>query len=500
MNLATQPCPLCATPLAETRFAELQERVRREEEAKLESAKQQFESDYAGRLKAETEIAVRRALGEARAQIEAAGNERIRMVERIGQLEAGQATLSARHSEAIQRQNDKFKADLAAAAQRAQSETEKRLGTQLEALRTKSAQAAGMVDTLRADLDKARDLAMQQAEKAKQDVVAAERRAQAAAEQRFRSDAEVLRVQSVARSQEIEALRAELATAHENTQRQVDELVKAGIDAAQRSNEQELATLRHVLDNSHQREIQQLKSAHFNDTAKLQEKVVDLGRQLEKKTANELGDALEVDLLEALREEFRTDDIRKVEKGEPGVDIVHTVLHKGEVAGTIVLDSKNRKIWQDKFVEKLNSDKIAARADHAVLSTVKFPADRKDLFVQDDVIVAKPTQIVSIVRLLREHLLRSHALGLTKRDQVEKKERLYSFITSDRHRQLIDATDQAIRKLEEYDTEDERAHKNLLMKRGIARRSLEKSIREMTAEISAIVEASGDAVETRARA
>jgi hypothetical protein len=131
---------------------------------------------------------------------------------------------------------------------------------------------------------------------------------------------------------------------------------------------------------------------------------------------------------------------------------------------------------------------------------VKFPADHKDLFVRNDVIVAKPTQVVSLVRLLREHLLRSHALGLTRRDQLEKRERLYSFITSDRHRQLLDATDQAIRKLEEYDTEDERAHKNLLMKRGIARRSLEKAIREMTAEIGSIVEAPGDEAQSRARA
>jgi len=302
-----------------------------------------------------------------------------------------------------------------------------------------------------------------------------------------------------ARANEAAALRSELAERQAQMQEHVDKLVKAQLELAGSEHDKALTALRDTLDQSHQRELQLVKSSHFNDTSKLQERVADLSRQLEKKTANDLGDALEVDLLQALRDEFRSDDIRRIDKGEPGADIVHSVLHKGEVAGTIVIDSKNRKIFHYTFVDKLNADKLAARADHAVLSTVKFPSDHKDLFVRNDVIVAKPTQVVSIVRVLREHLLRSHALGLTKHDQMEKKDRLYSFITSDRHRQLLDATEQAIRKLEEYDTEDERAHKSLLMKRGVARRSLEKAIHEMTAEIGSIVEAPGRA-ESRARA
>src|SRR5258706_228606 len=78
-----------------------------------------------------------------------------------------------------------------------------------------------------------------------------------------------------------------------------------------------------------------------------------LNRQLEKKTANELGEGGEIDIFEALRAEFPKDDISRVKKGQPGVDIVIEVLHKGTPCGKIVIDSKNRSGWQNAYVMKL---------------------------------------------------------------------------------------------------------------------------------------------------
>jgi hypothetical protein len=362
MSLATKPCPLCATPLSQTRFAELQERVRREEAAKLDAVKRRFESDYAGKLKTETDAAVARGLQESRNQIEAGNSERVLMAERIGQLEAREATLSVQHSDAMQRQADKFKAELATAERRGQADAEKRFDSQLSAVRVQVADATRRTETLVAELAEARSGAERQAERSEEDVAAAEQRGQAAAEARLGSAVQLLRTEVSERLDEATKLRAELAANQEGMQQRVEALVKTRLDDAGREHDQALSALRDTLDQSHQRELQLVKASHFSDTSKLQEKVIDLNRQLEKKTANDLGDALEVDLLQALRDEFRTDDIRRIEKGEPGADVVHTVLHKGEVAGTIVIDSKNRQIFHYQFVDKLSADKLAARS------------------------------------------------------------------------------------------------------------------------------------------
>ena len=66
-------------------------------------------------------------------------------------------------------------------------------------------------------------------------------------------------------------------------------------------------------------------------------------KQLQKKTANELGDGAEIDLFEALRESFPGDKITRIPKGQAGVDILHEVLYKGESCGKIIVDSKNRQ-------------------------------------------------------------------------------------------------------------------------------------------------------------
>ena len=79
-------------------------------------------------------------------------------------------------------------------------------------------------------------------------------------------------------------------------------------------------------------------------------------RQIQRKTSQDLGDGAELDLYEILRESFPDDRITRVQKGQPGADIHHEVMYKGQCCGKIVIDSKNRHGWQNAFVTKLRQD------------------------------------------------------------------------------------------------------------------------------------------------
>ncbi len=73
-------------------------------------------------------------------------------------------------------------------------------------------------------------------------------------------------------------------------------------------------------------------------------------------------------------------------------DIKHVVIHNGKECGIIVYDSKDRGAWRNDYVDKLAKDQRAAKAEHAILSTRKFPANTTQLHVDDGVIIANPAR------------------------------------------------------------------------------------------------------------
>jgi hypothetical protein len=106
----------------------------------------------------------------------------------------------------------------------------------------------------------------------------------------------------------------------------------------------------------------------FDERQKLQEKLALLQKQIENKTAQEIGEGPEADLFELLRGAFEGDRIRRVAKGLQGADVIHEVIRNGQVCGKIVYDSKSRNAWKNDFVTKLRADQLAERAEHAILS------------------------------------------------------------------------------------------------------------------------------------
>ena len=219
------------------------------------------------------------------------------------------------------------------------------------------------------------------------------------------------------------------------------------------------------------------------------QKTIDhLQRQLANKTANELGDDAEIDLFEMLRDAFTDDRITRIQKGERGADIKHEVRYKGVVAGMILFDSKNRKAWQGMFASKLKEDQIASNADHAILSTTAFPAGKKELCVECDVIVARPGRVRELVQILRVEIIKAHVAGLTNQKRAEKREALYQFISSETYRQKTAEVTRLTDEILGVDVSEKEQHDRTWKKRGSLVRQLQRAQTAIDTEISAIVE------------
>ena len=245
--------------------------------------------------------------------------------------------------------------------------------------------------------------------------------------------------------------------------------------------------VRDALEKAKDEALAEAKAANDAETRKLTGQLEDLRRKLEKQRAVELGEGAEVKLFDALKAEFPGDDIRRVPRGASGADVLHTVMHNGQDCGKIIYDSKNTGAWRNDYVAKLIQDQTAAKADHAVLSTLKFPAGATQLEVRDGVVIVNPARAVAIVRIIRRQMLLVHTLRLSKAERSSKMAELYDFITSERCAHLLGRIDSESDALLELQAAEMRAHQNHWKREGTLVRSLQKAKAELDVEIESII-------------
>lgn len=250
---------------------------------------------------------------------------------------------------------------------------------------------------------------------------------------------------------------------------------------------QRLQEQRSALEQAKTEAVNAERSKAFNEKLKVEEKLQEVQRKLQQKTADELGEGAEVDLFEALKAEFPGDQISRVNKGTPGADIIQDVVHDGIICGRIIYDSKNRHRWRNEYVSKLREDQLAAKADHAVLSSPVFPGRARYLHIQDGVIVINPTRTTTLVEILRKHLVQSHGLRQSNKAREEKTARLYEFITSDRCGQLLDQIDTLTDDLLELDVKEKKAHDLTWRRRGELVKAAQRAHGNFTGEIERII-------------
>jgi hypothetical protein len=242
-----------------------------------------------------------------------------------------------------------------------------------------------------------------------------------------------------------------------------------------------------LIEREKQEAVNAVNAKHFEETQRLTGKLEDLARQLERKTANELGEGAEIDLFESLKQEFEGDLIKRVSKGAAGADIIHDVVHGGKICGRIVYDAKNRNAWRNEYVTKLREDQIAADAQHAILSSLKFPADARQLQAQDGVIIANPARVLALVQMLRRHIVQIHTLRLSNVERDSKTDALYEFIRSERCSQLFARIDGHAENLLKIQAQERKAHDTTWKRQGTVYRAIQKDGAELSAEIDRII-------------
>lgn len=505
LHVAPDICPVCEQPIPHDhaeRAARNLEGIERDREAAVAARLQEgFEQEKAQVLEqAQQEAAERieaaRTAAQAQAREQLAAVEREKEEAKVAlQRKAEEAEADKRNAEAartaLQGQLDQARRDGEAAVQRVRAEAE----ASEERIRADAARVANEAAEARiAEADAAKAAACEAEAAAAAKLEEAQREKEAEIE-RLKQDAAMREttIRAEAQAAANAAADEKVASAEEarlaaETRAAAAQSQVATLQAAHETQlNQRLQEQREALEAAATQAVNVEKAAAFAENLKLTNKVEELKRALEKKTATELGEGAEIDLFEALKGEFKSDRIERVNRGQPGADILHVVVHNGRECGRIIYDSKNHGAWRNDFVTKLASDQMAAKAEHAILSTSKFPAGANQLHIQDGVVIASPARVVALVQLVRQHMVQTYSLRLSNEERAQKTAALYSFITSERCRDLLTRIDTHAEDLLDLQVKEKKAHDATWKKQGELIRSVQRVQAELCTEIDSII-------------
>lgn len=519
VHLSLETCPTCGQDIPPEKIEEIGGKIAAREREQALAITIQLEKQYAiekaaAEVKAKADLESERqqsALREERAREEAQKAAAKLINEREAEAKQARADLVAEWQQKL------TEAEL---AHESAKQTEIRSQAEMQLLRDTNAQALEAVRTQAQQREiEIRNEAIRDAESAITERAQAAETARRESEEALQakiSEAEAGRIaaqenqaalqQQIAKMKEDDASKMERVRqiATERTELRLRDTVAAHEKAVDEANartrevekhaaelQQDLRAQREIMEQAKDEAINAERAKAFEENQKLSNKVNDLQRALERKSNEELGEGAEVKVFEALKKEFKDDRIERIPKGVEGADIRHVVMLNGQKCGTILYDSKNHKQWRDEHAAKLRKDQLAEKAEHAILSTHKFPRDTRQLHLRDGVLLANPARVVALVTIIRQHLLLLHTLRVSKVQREKKTAALYEFIISERCKQLFDRVDQRASALLDLQEKEINWHEKNWEHQGTAIRAIQKAKADLTGEINAILGVAG---------
>jgi hypothetical protein len=174
--------------------------------------------------------------------------------------------------------------------------------------------------------------------------------------------------------------------------------------------------------------------------ASMAKQIDDLKRKAEEGSQQRQGEVAELELEATLRAKFTRDTIEPVPKGQFGGDSVHRVVTAtGQVAGTILWESKRTKTWSDGWLSKLREDQRSAKAEIAIIVTQILPKGVQSFDLIDGVWVTSPGFVVPLAVALRQSLVDLADARIAGEGQQTKMELVYQYLMGTGFKQRVQA-------------------------------------------------------------
>lgn len=220
---------------------------------------------------------------------------------------------------------------------------------------------------------------------------------------------------------------------------QVDELIDEVRKLREKDEDRELEMKRKLMDG--EEKIKEEAKQKFEEEHKLKDlessnklkdaldQIETLKTRIQQGSQQSQGETLELELESRLKSEFPTDKVLEVKKGQRGADISQEVIDKlGRSCGIILWESKNAE-WSNGWISKLKEDQRQAKADLAVLVSVKLPDGVDSFAYKDGVWIVSWKHFIPLSWSLRYNLVSLHNERQSSEGKDEKMKILYQYLT-----------------------------------------------------------------------
>lgn len=169
--------------------------------------------------------------------------------------------------------------------------------------------------------------------------------------------------------------------------------------------------------------------------------------QIASQKANQIsmqtqGEAGEIVLEQILREANPTDIVEEIGKGIRGADCKQIVITQNQVEiGSILYENKITKNWGgDKWIKKIKLDNLQSKCDAIVIvSAVMPPGTEGKYALIDGVWVTSLPNVRDLSIMLRYILVKLYALTMSQSSRLDRKEQLFSYISSESFKNTFEA-------------------------------------------------------------
>ncbi|MEO6584350.1 MAG: DUF2130 domain-containing protein [Ferruginibacter sp.] len=186
---------------------------------------------------------------------------------------------------------------------------------------------------------------------------------------------------------------------------------------------------------------QQLKMRELEKQLEDNKKLTEEMRRKQEQGSMQLqGEAQELLLEKILRDNFPFDTIEEVGKGVEGADCIQIVRNKlGMECGKIIYESKRTKGWNERWLEKLKTDKRNRGSDVAILVTQTYPKGMMCFGERDGIWICNFEEVSSVSCVIRHGVIKVHEAQKLQENKGDKMQMLYNYLTGIEFRGQVEA-------------------------------------------------------------
>lgn len=181
------------------------------------------------------------------------------------------------------------------------------------------------------------------------------------------------------------------------------------------------------IETKHNQEIETWQKK-YNDQIKLTE---EMKKKQEQGSMQLQGEIQELSIENWLRDNFKFDEIKEINKGANGADCMQYVeANRGRTLGKIYYESKNTQNFSNDWIPKFKNDMKVKGADIGVLVTAVYPKGMDRMGLKDGIYICNMFEFKGLCTILRNEIIKLNQHKLSQENKQDKKEMLYNYLTS----------------------------------------------------------------------